>query len=107
MKKINWKNTIIRGEVKSDDCVKQAIFNAIPWFEQAADDDICALAACDFGGDYPADDVARFISGDDESVASVLDYCTCVDGIGFECHLDTFYAQKWIEDNRPDLQIEF
>ena len=56
MKKINWKNTIIRGEVKSDDCVKQAIFNAIPWFEQAADDDICALAACDFGGDYPADD---------------------------------------------------
>lgn len=96
-------NNMIQAEVHSDDHVYGVDFNATPWFDQASDEEIESLLNCDFGGDYPADEVARHFDGQNQEITILLDYCRRKDGIGFECHVDVDDVGKWLAENRPNL----
>jgi hypothetical protein len=65
---------MITTEVHTDDYVAEAKFDAEPWFQQATDKQILALAGCQFGGDYPADEVAQWFDGKHEEVSDVFRY---------------------------------
>lgn len=96
---------MIRAEVHSDDYRKKATFDASKWFEEASDEEILALAACDFGGDYPADAVAEWFSDSNPNVSSVLDWAADHDECGFECHVDESQAMAWLKKHRRALWL--
>ncbi len=100
---------IIPAEVHSDDFAAQAHFDAAPWFSQASKEDILALAACGWRGDYPADEVALYFNDrHNEAVMAVLSH---VDNVrenvncemGFECSIDETAVRAWLAVNRPSL----
>ena len=94
---------MIHAEVHSDNHVAEANFDAAGWFKQATDQQITDLAECGWGGDYPADVVAR--SSGSRKVKKVFAYLDTVRGteIGFECHVNKDDARRWIARNRPWL----
>ena len=91
---------MIRAEVHSDDYAATAKFDAAPWFEQATDEAIEQLAACDYGGDYAADAVAEWSAKLFDAVADVFHYDELA-RCGFECHVNPDDAEAWIAANRP------
>lgn len=93
----------VKAECHSDDHIFTAEFDAAPWFEQASDEEIVGLWECAFGGDWAADEVARFIAERNTEVAAVLDYATKKHEMGFECHVDTTEAMAYIEAHRPEV----
>ena len=86
----------IKAECHADDQVLRATFDATPWFEQASCEDIGKLAACDWGGDYPADEVAQFMAEQDGEVRKMFQYLDIVGNLGFECHVDRDDAIAWL-----------
>lgn len=97
---------IIPAEVHSDDHKVTANFDAVAYFVQASDDELVALVDCGFSGDYPADEVAQFMSDLDEGVERVFMYLSFEpehfgDRVGFECHVDQGPALLWIKAHRP------
>ncbi len=95
---------MIRAEVHADNFAETAKFDALAWFGQAGKDEIVALARCGWGGDYPADDVARFFDGRPgfAAVSEVFAYASRHRS-GFECHVHDNDALAWIEANRPEV----
>ena len=97
---------MIHAEVHSDDHVFEISFDASPWFENASDAEITALAECGWGGNYPADRVAKEIPAHDE-IKAMFDYLYRISGTrracGFECHVTANDAEAWIKTNRPHL----
>ena len=99
---------VIPAEVHRDDFQFEASFDALEWFKQASDEEILALAACDWGGDYPADEVAQFfdtLAFYNPEVGCVLDNTTAEEGMGFECHVESAAAMRWLKDNKPNLWL--
>lgn len=101
---------MIYAEVHSDDHNVKTEFDATPWFEQAFVKDLIELSKCGWGGDYPADNVAKFCSDFDENVQKVFDYLDVIkddpskkDCCGFECHIDRESAIEWLKANRPEI----
>lgn len=92
----------IPAEVHTDDLETEAEFDAEPWFTQASDEEIIALAGINWGGDYAADDVAAFFEETNDEVGAVFDHARGSDE-GFECHVNGQAAIKWIEQNRPTV----
>jgi hypothetical protein len=99
----NNSGFIVPAEVHSDDYEQETKFDALPWFQQASDEEIVALAKCEWGGDYPADAVAQHLSDSDPEIQTVLEWAEDHDGIGFECHVEEAAARKWIAENKPHL----
>jgi len=97
----------IQAECHSDDHIVETDFDAEPWFIQATNDEITKLACCRWGSDYPADEVAVFIAGVNQSVKRVFIYFELVahkkDHPGFECSIETESAMAWIAQHRPQL----
>lgn len=101
----------ITAETHSDDYRVEVPFDAEPWFAQASDAAIVALAACGWGGDFPADAVAQGMSDVDPEVAALFDYLESVnahrgpdtDPCGFECHVHDDAALAWLKTMRPAL----
>ena len=101
----------ITAETHSDDYRVEVPFDAEPWFAQASDAEIVALAACGWGGDYPADAVAQWMSDVDPEVAALFDYLESVnahrdpgtDPCGFECYVNDDAARVWLQTKRPAL----
>ncbi len=99
----------IPAECHSDDGRYEAVFDARPWFEQASDAEILALADVGWGGDYAADAVARFLEDQDADLDRVFDYLsrgpTLANGnpVGFECHVEPEPALRWLREHRPPL----
>jgi hypothetical protein len=95
---------MIRAFCYTDDRRYEVDFDATPWFEQATNLAIVALAAQDFGGDYTADDVAIWTSQTNEALAELLDYANNPRfSQGFECHVDEALATLWVEQHRAYL----
>jgi hypothetical protein len=99
---------MIKAETHSDDYAVEIEFDATDWFEQASDDEILALAAIGWGGDYEADAVAEHFEA--TSCARLFAYLGFSptmpwsnDSVGFECHVDEQSALAWIASRRPDL----
>ena len=92
----------VEARVKTDDGAYEAIFNAIPYLRQASWKDLQKLAACNFGGDYPADEVAWWVAseGGDDEVAHVMRRIQ-KDSLGFEVHINEDEARAWLDAVRP------
>ena len=99
----------IKAEVHTDDGLDVAHFDAASYFAdpETTDEDILALARCGFGGDYPADDVARYFDDKDAGVTELFKHHDALVGTpretGFECHVDVVDALAWIEAHRPHI----
>ena len=95
---------MIPAECHSDDFVFDAKFDAEPWFAHASDGEITDLAACGWGGDYPADAVAQHFDKEGcRDVENVMEYARRKKDMGFECSVDGGAAMRWVRDNRPAL----
>lgn len=99
--------TPVNAEVHSDDSMAQGIFDASPWFRQATDDKILALAKEGWRGSYEADEVAESVRGVEDHVSRVLDYVdSCREAgkeMGFEVVVNETDAKEWVRKNRPHL----
>lgn len=106
---ITLNNMTIPAEVHTDCRTEEAKFDALAWFQQAEDEDILQLADCDWGGDYPADEVAEYFQDRRKSpeVQQVFDTLHTLrksgKDIGFECHVEEEPALTWLKENRPWL----
>jgi hypothetical protein len=101
---MSLQRPVIRAEVHTDDFAFTAKFDALPFFESATPKQIVDLAECDWGGDYPADEVALFFderSGYDD-ITRLFDY-DVKRKTGFECHVHAPDAIAWLKANRPDV----
>ena len=102
----------IPAEAHSDDRAIEAAFDALPWFSQASDQAILDLAACEWRGDYPADDVAIWTAEDDsenEGLTALFAYLPVVRkvrDVGFECSVESGPALAWLKANRPALAAQ-
>ena len=96
---------MIRAECHSDDYCIEITFDATKWFEQADDEEIKALANCDWGGGEPSDSVSRFFG--ESTTQELYNYLHAISetsaACGFECHVDADEALAWIETNRPGI----
>ena len=97
------KEPAIVAEIWSDDRIREARFDATPWFEQASDEEIVKLHSCGFSYSYEADDVAIFCSSFNKDIELVLDYVTPIKDLGFEVEVDIEDAMSWIENHKPHL----
>lgn len=98
----------IPAEVHADDHVFTADFDALPFFQEASDNEIIELVKCGFGGDFPADEVALHMAALDEGVRDVFKYLEHDptmggDKVGFECHVEEGPALAWIKSAKPAL----
>lgn len=102
----------IKAEAHSDDRTVEATFDARPWFRQASDAEILALARSDWGRSYEADAVAEFCADQagGEGVKRIFDYLSfnprqlfANDPVGFECTVDAASAMTWLRAQRPQL----
>lgn len=89
---------MVAAEVHSDDHRLKADFDAAPYLSNATPYDIAKLICCDWGGDYPTDNVAQ--ESDNKDVIRVLDYATIVPDMGFEVNIDQDQAVMWLWKNR-------
>jgi hypothetical protein len=84
---------MIKAECHSDDMKAAYRFDAVPYFRQATDQAIIDLASCNWGGDYPADDVAyHMLAIGHQNVTKMFTYLEIIrnskQNAGFECHVD-------------------
>lgn len=88
--------------IRTDDLVHEGHFDASPWFDQATADEIEALRAIGWRGDYAADDVGWFMQDLDDDVDEVL---TAVDehSLGFEVIVDPDAAEAWVAAARSPI----
>ena len=94
----------IKAEAHSDDRAIEVTFDAIKWFKKASGKEIQDLATCGFGGNYPADQVAIDMAGSNKELKRMFDYIEVAPGDqGFECHVDSANAVKWLRVNRPKI----
>ena len=99
---------MIKAEAHSDDRAVEVNFDAGPWFERADNKEIVKLVCCEFGGDYPADEVAQDSADwepDLEDMFKYIELRHSVENIGFECHVDEDDAVAWIKNNRPSITL--
>ncbi len=102
---------VIPAECYTSDQLGDTWFDATEWFEQATDEEIQDLAACNWGGDNPADEIARFFRARNPKVESVFEHLKTAndrrrfyeDETGFECHIDGSSGVNWLKINRPQL----
>jgi hypothetical protein len=74
-------------------------FNAVGWFLRADIDQIRKLAHCGWCRDYPADDVARDLAGENPDLANFFETVQW----GFEVYVDQQAAEAFLKQFRPDV----
>jgi hypothetical protein len=104
---------LIPAEAHSDDHVIKIEFDALPWFEQATDQAILALAGCDWGGDYPADEIVYYLDETVPDLSRLIVHLEIIandpakkDCRGFECHIDEARALEWLKSHRRFIWAE-
>lgn len=100
---------MIRAEVHTNNFRLQVRFDATKWFELASDQEIINLIECGFGGKYPSNRIAYFLSEYNAELANFFD-CFRRDvmmrggnRVRFECHINGDDAENWIKTRRPHL----
>lgn len=90
------------AKVHSDDHRMQAEFDAVPWFAQASDDEIVALAKGGRHRNRMADEVAQHFRGMPK-IAALFAYIENQDDCGYECTIEADGAMNWLKQHRPEL----
>jgi hypothetical protein len=104
----------ISAECHSDDHRAEVDFDATRWFVQASDKEILALAACGWGRDEAADEVAQYMQSHDEEVRCMFAYLEGAnrvrgiyeDMIGFEVSVVEDDALKYCRAFRYPLFVK-
>jgi len=96
----------IPADIHTDDHQHRAEFDAVAWFQYASDGVILELARSGWGGDYPADDVARACADHNKEVAAVLLAAESQDEMGFECHVNKERALAWLNEHRHGVFVQ-
>jgi hypothetical protein len=91
----------VRATLTADGSIDGVTFDATAWFETASPAELRDLIECGFGGDYPADAVARHFHGMHEEVTKTLDACDD-SGTGYEVHVEKVEAVAWLAMHRAD-----
>lgn len=78
-------------------------FQANHYFAHANEQDIIALACCDWSLDYPADWVVEYTASFDSEVNRVFEYLSVADKGGFECSVNGNQAMAWLKRHRPGV----
>ena len=101
---------MIKAKAWSDDHNIEVEFDATAWFEGASNKEILDLAACDWRGDYPADEVAMFMADQVPALADLFRYLAIIakdplkkDLGGFECAVDADQAHQWIKKHQSNI----
>ena len=102
---------MISAIADTDDFAIILEFDATSFFEQASDEDLIALAECDWGHDYPADEVAHFMEASgDEQFGKFFTYINIKnefrgdsDMTGFEVKVNRGEAIDWLTTFRPTV----
>lgn len=100
---------MIRATCRTDDFRHDVTFDATPWFRQATDEYILALAAAGWGGGEAADEVAYHCRLRVRGLAELFDHLDRQpdplgpDPVGFECHVDGGAAAAWLRTHRPGV----
>lgn len=99
---------MITAEAHSDDRKVEVTFDASEYFINALQNgeleaELYQLKNCDFGGDYPADNVASFFFN--STTKRINDYLEF--NSGFECNIDVDSVKAWIKVCAPDLLSVF
>jgi hypothetical protein len=101
---------VIAAAAHSDDHAIKVEFDALPWFEQASEQEIRDLAACGWGGDYPSDEIVFFLDETVPELSKLIAYLEIIAGDpakkdchGFECHVDEGRAPEWLRGHRKSL----
>jgi len=98
---------MIHAECHSDDHAVEVQFDATPWFHQATDDEILDLEACDWGYDYPADQIAIYMSTHNKEIEFMFAYVEARHKVyqdcGFECQVNQEDAIEFLYHDRPGL----
>lgn len=92
----------IAATVETDNGKMEVDFDAAPYFVTATLDDLTKLAKCEWGGDYPADEVVAYFRNTNPEIGQLFDYAEKHDE-GFECYIDRDEAISWLQANRPDV----
>lgn len=100
------KKRVIPAEVHSDDQHISLQFDARTWFAKASLQQIEALKAINWGGDYSADSVAEYYAT--RTTKPLFDYLATKpkmgrDTVGFECHVNKWAALEWLKTHRPTV----
>lgn len=98
----------VSAQCWSDDRAVEVDFSAAPWLAQGGAEDIVALAACGWRGDYAADKVAEWEAERNGDVAVMFDYIqsrlkVTNSEVGFECAVDQSEAKSWLFKHRRDV----
>lgn len=96
----------VKAEAHTDDYVIQVDFDAKGYLSFAQPEDLVKLALCGWGGDYPADEVARHeaLSFENEDMNILFGYLRLKrHGLGYECHVDEETAMTWLLEHRPEV----
>ena len=101
---------MIKAQAHSDDYQVVIDFDATNWFETATDQEIVELIECEWGGDYPSDDIAKTLSETNKDLAQLFNYLDIIQDdpakknvCGFECKVDELSAIEWMKKHRPHL----
>lgn len=114
VRKVAKSAIVVEAECHSDDRVYEVKFDAEKWLLNAKPKAIIALAKCGWGGDYPADEVALWYAAGrrdmsrNREVRAMFDYIEhynkgSKEHIGFECHVDSVQALKWLSKYRAPV----
>lgn len=98
---------MIQAKAWSDDHKIEVEFDATRWFTRATDEQILRLAHCDWGMDYPADEVVQEATGWDRNTRKLLAYLELINEkettVGSDCQVTGEQSLAWILHNRPWL----
>lgn len=102
---------MIRAKCWSDDREYTIDFDATPYFKQAPEDDLVALAKCGWARDYPADKVADFFYDKIRAIREMMQFCTKSrrregEDIGFECTVHPADARAWLLAHKPGVLFD-
>jgi hypothetical protein len=96
----------VGAEMHSDDHRRNVDFDAAPWLLRASDEQILALAAIGWRGDYAADAVADGSRASNADVESVFSYVEFSDGMGFEVSVEEEDAMLFLRAFRYPLFVQ-
>jgi hypothetical protein len=104
---------VIPAEAHSDDHAIKVEFDALPWFQQASEQEIRDLSACGWGGDYPADEIVFYLDETVPDLNKLIAYMHIIasdpakkDCHGFECRVDESRVLEWLKQHRQALWAE-
>lgn len=99
--------TRIPGFARSSDEQRQERFDAVSWFEAAADEELVALAGRFFGYSPEASAVATFCAREHRGLEDLEAYARDLRQKGHpvevEVELDVAASERWLEENRAHV----